>query len=70
MPPRLHVSACEKRSEQAFIDFLDHVALQLMENEVVAAIGPQPSGIAHVISQVVNELHVPLLSFGATDPSL
>lgn len=45
-------------------------ALQLMENEVVAAIGPQSSGIAHVISHVVNELNIPLLSFGATDPTL
>ncbi|XP_019413617.1 PREDICTED: glutamate receptor 3.4-like isoform X1 [Lupinus angustifolius] len=45
-------------------------ALQLMENEVVAAVGPQSSGIAHVISHVANELHVPLLSFGATDPTL
>ncbi|XP_014502278.1 glutamate receptor 3.4 isoform X2 [Vigna radiata var. radiata] len=45
-------------------------ALQLMEDEVIAAIGPQSSGIAHVISHVVNELHVPLISFGATDPSL
>lgn len=45
-------------------------ALQLMENDVVAIIGPQSSGIAHVISHVVNELHVPLLSFGATDPTL
>ncbi|XP_019447367.1 PREDICTED: glutamate receptor 3.4-like [Lupinus angustifolius] len=45
-------------------------ALQLMENDVVVAIGPQSSGIAHIISHVVNELHVPLLSFGATDPSL
>ncbi|KAJ9537872.1 hypothetical protein OSB04_030605 [Centaurea solstitialis] len=45
-------------------------ALQLMANDVVAAIGPQSSGIAHVISHVVNELHVPLLSFGATDPTL
>ena len=33
------------------------------------AIGPQSSGIAHVISHVVNELHVPLLSL-ATDPTL
>lgn len=41
-----------------------------MVNDVVAAIGPQSSGIAHVISYVVNELHVPLLSFGATDPTL
>lgn len=45
-------------------------ALGLMENDVVAAVGPQSSGIAHVISHVVNELHVPLLSFGATDPTL
>ncbi|KAK6252055.1 hypothetical protein QUC31_013775 [Theobroma cacao] len=45
-------------------------ALQLMESEVAVAIGPQSSGIAHVISHVVNELHVPLLSFGATDPTL
>ncbi|KAL1191457.1 Glutamate receptor 3.4 [Cardamine amara subsp. amara] len=45
-------------------------ALQLMETKVVAAIGPQSSGIAHTISYVANELHVPLLSFGATDPTL
>lgn len=37
---------------------------------MVAIIGPQSSGIAHVISHVVNELHMPLLSFGATDPTL
>ncbi|KAE8652292.1 hypothetical protein Csa_022218 [Cucumis sativus] len=47
-----------------------YLALQLMEDEVVAAIGPQSSGIAHVISHVINELHIPLLSFGATDPAL
>ncbi|XP_023632761.1 glutamate receptor 3.4 isoform X2 [Capsella rubella] len=45
-------------------------ALQLMETKVVAAIGPQSSGIAHMIAYVANELHVPLLSFGATDPTL
>ncbi|KAM0859200.1 hypothetical protein ACQ4PT_047351 [Festuca glaucescens] len=45
-------------------------ALQLMEKEVVAVVGPQSSGIAHVVSHVVNELHVPLLSFAATDPAL
>ncbi|XP_009794414.1 glutamate receptor 3.4 isoform X1 [Nicotiana tabacum] len=50
-----------------FIGTVD--ALQLMEKEVVAAVGPQSSGIAHVISHVVNELRVPLLSF-ATDPTL
>jgi glutamate receptor, ionotropic, plant len=41
-----------------------------MEKNVVAVIGPQSSGIGHAISQVVNELHVPLLSFAATDPTL
>ncbi|XP_068482549.1 glutamate receptor 3.4-like isoform X2 [Phaseolus vulgaris] len=43
---------------------------KLMENDVVAVVGPLSSGIAHIISHVVNELHVPLLSFGATDPTL
>ncbi|VAH30830.1 unnamed protein product [Triticum turgidum subsp. durum] len=41
-----------------------------MEKKVVAVVGPQSSGIAHVVSHVVNELHVPLLSFAATDPAL
>ncbi|THU65150.1 hypothetical protein C4D60_Mb05t00640 [Musa balbisiana] len=45
-------------------------ALQLMEKKVVAVVGPQSSGIGHVISHVVTELHVPLLSFAATDPTL
>ncbi|XP_068667915.1 glutamate receptor 3.5-like isoform X2 [Aristolochia californica] len=45
-------------------------ALQLIEKEVVAVIGPQSSGIAHVISHVVNELRIPLVSFAATDPTL
>nr|AGN92471.1 glutamate receptor 1 [Echinochloa crus-galli] len=45
-------------------------ALELMEKNVVAVIGPQSSGIGHAISHVVNELHVPLLSFAATDPTL
>ncbi|KAH9608095.1 hypothetical protein KSS87_011034 [Heliosperma pusillum] len=44
-------------------------ALQLMLKDVAITIGPQSSGIAHVISNVMNELYVPLLSF-ATDPSL
>ncbi|KAL1325021.1 hypothetical protein AAHE18_13G131400 [Arachis hypogaea] len=33
-------------------------ALQLMENDVVATIGPQSSSIAHVVSHVANELHM------------
>lgn len=41
-----------------------------MEKKVVAVVGPQSSGIAHVVSHVVNELHVPLLTFAATDPAL
>ncbi|MCL7029307.1 hypothetical protein MKW94_014506 [Papaver nudicaule] len=45
-------------------------ALQFMETDSVAIIGPQSSVIAHVISQVANELQVPLLSFAATDPTL
>lgn len=45
-------------------------ALQFMESESVALIGPQTSVLAHMISHVVNELQVPLLSFTATDPTL
>lgn len=41
-----------------------------METDIVAIIGPQSSVIAHIISHVANELHVPLLSFAATDPTL
>ncbi|XP_051135144.1 glutamate receptor 3.5-like isoform X2 [Andrographis paniculata] len=44
-------------------------AMELMGKDVVAVLGPQSSSIAHLISHVVNELHVPLLSF-ATDPTL
>lgn len=36
----------------------------------MAIIGPQSSVVAHTISHVANELHVPLLSFAATDPTL
>ncbi|XP_021275405.1 glutamate receptor 3.2 isoform X3 [Herrania umbratica] len=45
-------------------------ALQFMETDKVAIIGPQNSVMAHVLSHLVNELHVPLLSFTALDPSL
>ncbi|KAH6780520.1 glutamate receptor 3.4 [Perilla frutescens var. hirtella] len=45
-------------------------AMQLMGKDIVAVLGPQSSGIAHSISYVMNELHVPLLSFAATDPTL
>ncbi|KAK7860643.1 glutamate receptor 3.3 [Quercus suber] len=45
-------------------------ALEFMETDTVAIIGPQSSVVAHIISNVANELKVPLLSFGATDPTL
>ncbi|CAL5366031.1 unnamed protein product [Camellia sinensis] len=45
-------------------------ALQFMETNTVAIIGPQASDLAHVISHIANELQVPLLSFSATDPTL
>lgn len=36
----------------------------------MAIIGPQYSVTAHIVSHIANELHVPLLSFAATDPTL
>ncbi|KAL3510150.1 hypothetical protein ACH5RR_029551 [Cinchona calisaya] len=45
-------------------------ALQYMETDTVAIIGPQTSVMAHVISHLANELHVLLLSFTALDPSI
>ncbi|KAM4089608.1 hypothetical protein ACB094_07G166100 [Castanea mollissima] len=45
-------------------------ALKYMEIETVAIIGPQHSVMAHVLSHLANELHVPLLSFTALDPTL
>ncbi|XP_060675170.1 glutamate receptor 3.6-like [Ziziphus jujuba] len=54
-----------------YSDFLGIVeALSFMENETVAIIGPQFSVTARVISHIANELHVPLLSFAATDFTL
>ncbi|OAY35133.1 glutamate receptor 3.7 [Manihot esculenta] len=45
-------------------------AFQVLEKHVVAIIGPQSSGIAHMISQIANGLQVPLISYAATDPTL
>nr|XP_023898716.1 glutamate receptor 3.2-like [Quercus suber]XP_023898717.1 glutamate receptor 3.2-like [Quercus suber] len=45
-------------------------ALKYMETDTVAIIGPQNSVMAHVLSHLANELHVPLLSFTALDPTL
>ncbi|KAI3448384.1 hypothetical protein Pfo_005049 [Paulownia fortunei] len=44
--------------------------LQFMEAETVAIIGPQVSGMAHILSHLANELNVPMMSFTALDPSL
>ncbi|GJU82628.1 glutamate receptor 3.6-like protein [Tanacetum coccineum] len=52
----------------AFMSMME--ALQVMETDSVALIGPQSSVLAHVISHVANELQVPLLSLTATDPTL
>nr|GMC57201.1 glutamate receptor 3.6-like [Ipomoea batatas] len=44
--------------------------INFMGTETVAIIGPQSSVVAHAISHIPNEIHVPLLSFSATDPAL
>ncbi|XP_051124667.1 glutamate receptor 3.3-like [Andrographis paniculata] len=51
-----------------FIGLAD--ALEFMETDVVAVIGPQSSVVAHNILHIANELTTPFLSFAATDPSL
>ncbi|KAK6127562.1 hypothetical protein DH2020_038680 [Rehmannia glutinosa] len=45
-------------------------AIHYMATESVAIIGPQSSVTARALSYLANELHVPLLSFSATDPTL
>ncbi|KAM3252105.1 glutamate receptor 3.6 isoform X1 [Capsicum annuum] len=45
-------------------------AIRFMEKDTMAIVGPQSSVIAHVVSNIANELQVPLLSFAATDPTL
>ncbi|XP_038886843.1 glutamate receptor 3.7-like isoform X2 [Benincasa hispida] len=44
--------------------------LKVLEKEIVAMIGPQSSVVAHVISQIVNGLQIPQVSYAATDPTL
>ncbi|KAL2332568.1 hypothetical protein Fmac_020149 [Flemingia macrophylla] len=50
-----------------FLSFIG--ALKFLVTDTVAIIGPQTS-MAHVLSHLANELHVPLLSFTALDPTL
>lgn len=45
-------------------------AFQVLEEGVVAIIGPQSSAIARMISEIANGLKVPLISYAATDPTL
>ncbi|XP_057866287.2 glutamate receptor 3.3 isoform X3 [Cryptomeria japonica] len=45
-------------------------ALELMKKKNMAILGPQSSVIAHVVSNIASELQVPIMSFGATDPTL
>ncbi|KAJ4844308.1 hypothetical protein Tsubulata_016213, partial [Turnera subulata] len=50
--------------------FLDIIgALELMQTDTVAIIGPQHAVMARILSHLANELHVPLLSFTALDPT-
>lgn len=42
----------------------------MLENDVVAIIGPQSSTVAHMISQLANGVQVPIISYAATDPTL
>ncbi|KAL7590547.1 hypothetical protein Lser_V15G39747 [Lactuca serriola] len=45
-------------------------ALHFMASETVALLGPESSALTLMISYIVKELQVPLLSFRATDPTL
>ncbi|KAI3774206.1 hypothetical protein L1987_48751 [Smallanthus sonchifolius] len=47
-----------------------NVTLLILKADIVAVIGPYGSVMAHAYSSLVNELHVPLLSYTALDPSL
>ena len=42
----------------------------LMKTNNVALVGPRFFVIAHIVSHVASELHVLILSFGATDITL
>ncbi|AQK61065.1 Glutamate receptor 3.3 [Zea mays] len=63
----LHVQTRDTNCDDGFLGMVQ--ALQFMETDVIAIIGPQCSPIAHIISYVANELQVPLMSF-ASDATL
>ncbi|KAL0560893.1 hypothetical protein IC582_001310 [Cucumis melo] len=45
-------------------------AMKYMVSDTVAILGPEDSTMAHILSHLSNELHIPLLSFTALDPTL
>ncbi|XP_071721800.1 glutamate receptor 3.7-like [Rutidosis leptorrhynchoides] len=45
-------------------------AFRLVEEKVVAIVGPQSSSIARTLSEISNGLKLPLISYAATDPTL
>lgn len=63
----LRVDTRDTNCDDGFLGMIQ--ALQFMETDVIAIIGPQCSPIAHIISYVANELRVPLMSF-ASDATL
>lgn len=63
----LRVDTRDTNCDDGFLGMVQ--ALQFMETDVIAIIGPQCSPIAHIISYVANELRVPLMSF-ASDATL
>ncbi|KAG8057902.1 hypothetical protein GUJ93_ZPchr0002g26063 [Zizania palustris] len=63
----LRVDMKDTNCDDGFLGMIE--ALQFMETDVIAIIGPQCSTIAHIISFVANELQVPLMSF-ASDATL
>lgn len=63
----LQVQTRDTNCDDGFLGMVQ--ALQFMETDVIAIIGPQCSAIAHIISYVANELQVPLMSF-ASDATL
>ncbi|XP_059437791.1 glutamate receptor 3.6-like [Corylus avellana] len=65
---KLKLAMQDTKQSSGFLGIVE--ALQFMENDTVAIVGPQQSVMAHVISHIANELQVPLLSFAATDPTL
>lgn len=55
-------------SQNEFLGIVE--TMKLMEDQIVAMIGPQSSVIAHVVSDIAKGLKIPLLSFAGTDPTL